>query len=100
MSRPTQNTGKFSGVSQNITIGAASAQATNAFGTTTTEIRIVATGNCWVNIGVNPTAAAAANNFYLPAGQIDYLHVNPGQKIAVIQEGAATGTFNVAEMTR
>lgn len=100
MSRHAQFTNKFSGVSQNITIGAASVQATNAFGATTCDIRIVATGNCWVNIGASPTATAGANSFYLPLGQIEYLHVNPGQKIAVIQDAASTGTFNVAELTR
>jgi hypothetical protein len=98
--RSTQSTFKFSGTSQVITVGAASAQATNAFAATTQDIRIATTGNCWVNIATNPTATAGVGSFYLPATQIEYVHVNPGQKIAVIQDGASTGTFSVSELTR
>jgi hypothetical protein len=98
--RSTQSTFKFSGTSQVITIGAASVASTNAFAATTQDIRISTTGNCWVNIATAPVASAGAGSFYLPATQIEYVHVNPGQKIAVIQEGAATGTFSVAELTR
>lgn len=100
MARHTENTGKISLVTQNITIGAASAQATNAFAANTWEIRIAASGACWVKIDVNPTAAAAAGSFYLPSGQVEYLHVNPGQKIAAIQDGASTGTLSIAECSR
>lgn len=100
MARTLDSTLRFSGVSQNVTVAASSAATANAFGANTSEIRVVSTTNCWAKIGDGtPTAAAAANNFYLPAGVVEYFHVTPGQRIAVIQDSAG-GTLNVSEMTR
>jgi hypothetical protein len=70
------------------------------WGTNTFEVRIVSTTNCHVNIGQNPTAAATDNNaFYLPAGVVEYFHVSPGQRLAVIRD-TADGVMTVSEMTR
>lgn len=94
------STFRWKGVSDVIALGAASVQSA-VFGSQTREIRVSASGNCWINIGANPTAAATDNNgIYLPANVVDYLHVNPGERLAVIQDGAATGNLCVAEMTR
>lgn len=99
MPRTLDSTLRFSGTSQNIAVAAASAAVTNPFGANTFDVRVVSTVDCWVTVGASPTASAAAGSYYLPAGLVEYLHVNPGQKIAAIRV-SADGTMSVAEMTR
>lgn len=90
---------RWSGKSDYVAVGAASAQSA-VFGTQTYEIRVVSTVNCHINIGQNPTAAAGDNSgIYLPAGLVEYFHVSPGQRLAVIQDSEG-GSLCVAEMTR
>lgn len=99
MARHSESTGKFTGIAQKVAVGAASAQATNAFDANTWEIRVCSTTACWINIGVNPTATSGTGSFYLPPNWADFFHVNPGQKIAVIQD-AAGGNLSVMELSR
>lgn len=100
MARSTQNnTLKWSGVSDYVAVSGTSAQSA-AISANCWEVRLVCTTNCHINFGANPTAAATdSNGIYLPAGVVEYFHVNPGQKVAVIQD-SASGTLCVAEMTR
>lgn len=100
MARDTRSsTLRWTGKTDYITTGAASAQSAS-FQATTEEIRVVCTAACHINIGENPTAAASDNNgMYLPANVVEYFHVTPGQKLAVIQD-SASGTLTVSEMTR
>jgi len=97
-------------ITQNITIGAASVQsaafavASQPFGgmaspfqQNTQHVRLVSTTNCWVSFGASPTAAMGSNSIYLPANTPEYFYVNPGEKVAVIQDTAA-GTLNIAEL--
>lgn len=86
----------IAGASQNVTIGAASAQST-AFGAGVFDVRVVATVACYVRVDTNPTAVTT--DTYLPAGVPEYFRVSPGQKMAVIQASAG-GTLNITEMTR
>lgn len=82
-----------------IAVTVASAQSV-AFGANTFEIRVCSSTNCHINIGTNPTAAATDNNgMYLPAGVVEYFHVAPGQKLAVIRD-SADGVMSVSEMSR
>lgn len=83
--------------SQNITVGAASAQCTNAFGANTAIVRVATDCNCRISFGTNPTATNTSP--MLPAGSVEYYAVPKGGafKLAVIQHGSATGTINVAE---
>jgi FtsP/CotA-like multicopper oxidase with cupredoxin domain len=97
--RTLDSTLRWAGTTDYITVNGTSAQSA-AISANCSEIRIVSTTNCHINNGANPTAAATDNNgFYLPAAVIEYLHVSPGQKVAVIQDSAG-GTLCVAEMTR
>jgi hypothetical protein len=97
--RTLDSTLRWSGVSDYITVNGTSAQSA-AIGAGISEIRVVSTTNCHINIGQNPTAAATDNNgVYLPASVVEYYHVTPGQKVAVIQDSAG-GTLCVASMTR
>lgn len=99
MGRTTDSTLRWSGQSDYVSVSATSAQ-TNAFSANCHDVRVVSTTNCHINIGQDPTAANTDDNgFYLPAGVVEYFHVSPGQKIAVIRD-SADGTFCLAEMTR
>jgi hypothetical protein len=82
------------GVSQNVAIGAASVQSA-AFGELTTCVRVVSTSDCFIAIGQNPTATTSS--MLLPAGAPEYLAVDAGMKVAVIQQSAA-GSLNVTEL--
>jgi len=101
---------------QNVAIGGSSAQSTtfqtgdpgytyNADGTVnqnvqnfTQHIRVVATSNCWISFGTNPTAAVGgtSGSILIPAYTPEYFWVVKGERIAVIQDSSA-GTLNVAE---
>lgn len=86
------------GASQNIAIGAASAQNGTALGAQTHALLLSATGNCHVLIGTNPTALATST--LIKSTDIPLVvKVTPGEKIAVIQDGASTGNLNVTELT-
>lgn len=98
MPRTLDSTLRWSGQSDVVTVGASSAQS-EVFNSNIFDIRVVSTTNCWINIGTNPTAAAADDNLYMPAGLVEYFHVSPGQRLAVIQDSAG-GSLIVAEMTR
>jgi hypothetical protein len=61
-------------------------------------LRISATGNCHVNIGTAPVATAT--DMLVKASDPPWVvKVAPGEKIAVIQDGASTGTLNISEQT-
>jgi len=84
---------------QALALGAASVASTNAFGAQTWAIRVVSSGNCHIDIGQAPTATATSA--YIAANQKpEYIKVNPGDKIAVIQDGSATGTLYVTELSQ
>lgn len=81
-----------------LALGAASV-ASAAFGAQTYAIRIVSSGNCHFAIGASPSASASSA--YLAGNtKAEFIGVSPGQKIAVIQDGSATGNFYVTELTR
>lgn len=83
---------------QNITIGAASV-ASAAFQANTQMIQISAVGgNCHVTVATAPTALAT--DMLIKATDVPLLiRVAGGEKIAVIQDGASTGTLNIVEVT-
>jgi hypothetical protein len=84
----------YPGTSQSVAIGAASVQST-AFNQGTSIIRLHPTVDCFVSVGANPTAVANTTVFLL-GGATEYLGVNPGDKVAVIQS-ASSGTLYVTE---
>jgi hypothetical protein len=71
------------GVSQSFTFDGTSGQgdAIDA-----TIVRIVATENCWVKFGENPTAAVG--DLYIVANVPEYFGINRGDVIAVVQDSA------------
>jgi hypothetical protein len=79
----------------NITMSGSS-QQTAAFGTGTYEVRIATnTQPAFWLLGSDPTAAATSN--VQGTNVVDYVTVNPGEKIAVLQAGTA-GTITITEL--
>lgn len=86
-------------IAQKILISAASVQsAAFAIDPTdfkgTTVIRVFPTKDCYIKMGDNPTATTS--DFFCPGGILQYFGVEPGQKIAVIQDTTA-GVLHIME---
>lgn len=85
---------------QQVAIGAASA-ASSAFGAQTYYLRLCFTGTvgqaCHYLIS-DGTPTALSTSTLLPSNWVEYVKCNPGQKIAVIQDGTTTGNLNVTEI--
>jgi hypothetical protein len=79
------------------------AASTNAFGTQTRQIRIVANSACHYAIAGTPVAVVT--DAFLPANWVEYVTVNPGEKISAIQAAtsglvtATAGSLWVTELT-
>jgi hypothetical protein len=79
----------------------------NAFGAETYQLRLSANSACHylVSEAANVVAATVSNASFLPANVIEYIVVQPGQKLSVIQAAtnglvtATSGTLNVTEMS-
>ena len=85
--------------SYNVAIGASSQQSA-AFGGQTYALRLVGTGACHYRVGKGSQTAVATDSL-LSANQFpEYIGVNPGEQIAVIQDGSSTGNLNITELTR
>lgn len=94
MSSSTDVTRTPIGVGEVVAIGAGSLQSA-VFPVNTKTVRLVATADCFVEIGGNPTAAANTST-YLPAGSVEYFSARDGWKVAVIQ-ASGSGSLYVRE---
>jgi hypothetical protein len=80
------------------------AASTNAFGTQTRQIRVVANSACHILVTQAGTAATVTDPM-LPANWVEYLTVNPGEKISAIKAATAglitatDGSLWVTELT-
>lgn len=74
---------------QQVGIGAVSAQSAAI---ASEMIALYATGDCYINIGSNPTASNT--NMFLAAGERLHVVITSGQKVAVIQ-ASAVGTLHI-----
>lgn len=73
-----------------------SSQQTAAVGSQTRQVRIATAGQPGhFLIGTDPTAAATSH--VIGAGCVDYVAINPGEKVAVLQGGTA-GVISITEM--
>ena len=88
----------ITGTGQNLTVGATN-QSSTAFGTSTFAVYVSTTGNCHLRLGTGTVTAAATDLLVKASDPPLLLKVAPGEKIAVIQDGASTGTCNVIEVT-
>lgn len=79
----------------------ASSQQSAAFGVSTFAIRLAAATSASAygvhfSIGVSPVATA--NSPYLPAGGVEYIQVNPSEKVALLQDTGALAV-TITELT-
>lgn len=82
----------YPGVSQKKAFNGTSAQST-AVGISTSIVRLVATEDCHLAFGTNPTAVADGTCMFLPADTECYIGIQPSHKIAVIQDSAGGDLF-------
>ena len=80
--------------------------STTAFGSQTRWIQICATGvvtatNDGYRFRVGEAATVTADNTatLIPLNWAQLVKVNPGQKLAVVSNGAATGSLSISELT-
>lgn len=86
------------GSGQILALGSASVMSA-PFGSQTFAVRLAATGACHVEFGVAPVATASSP--LIAANAVgEYFKVQPGEKVAVIQDGAATGNLSIVEVSR
>lgn len=86
------------GLTQAVTISGTSAATSTAFADQTRIVVLDASGGCHVHFAGTPTATTA--DFHMVANVPYAFIVDPGQKVAVIQDsGAAGGTLWVSEVT-
>jgi hypothetical protein len=83
-------------LTQSVSIAVGSAACTTAFVSNVVRIAVIGADTC-ITFAAAPTAVTT--DLLMPAGSVEYFHVDPGQKVAGIsQDGATTGTLVVAEM--
>lgn len=82
------------GTHQSAAFTSADNTITNAFGTGTEVVRVVATKGCYLTIG--NTTTAAATDVYLPADTVEYFVAAPGMKASAIRV-ATNGSLHVTE---
>ena len=85
------------GATQTVAVGASSA-ASNAINAQTTEVRVIATVDAFVEISSAPTASSSS--FILPAFTVEYFRVAGSDKVAVLRVGSVTGTARVTELSQ
>jgi len=96
-------TGRISGTTQTISVSAASAQATNAFGAQTRQVRLCGNTAFHAKVGSGSFSATTSDPFF-PANSPETITVTAGQKIAAIRAStnglvtATDGTVTVTEL--
>jgi len=91
------------GPTQTIAATNASATVTNPFGAQTYAIRVSVGLNAGVTglhirVGESPTPVAVIGDAAFPVTWVEYILVNPGQKLAAITD-AGTATVHVTELS-
>lgn len=89
------------GAGQNLTVGVASVATATAAPTGVYGVRLSlsSTGSCHVSFGAAPTAVGTDLLLKGTDPARDFA-ISPGEKVAVIQDGASTGTLNCAWLTQ
>ena len=81
------------GTSQTVAYTGTAAQS-SAFQLTTTLIRVIASTDCYLRFGSNPTATTS--DMLLLANIPEYFGVTPGEKVSAIRS-TASGTLYITE---
>ena len=83
---------------EDVAIGATSAASSGTAGPGDHAVFLAPDANCHVRIGP-ATPTAVATDTYLAGNTTATFRISDGDKVAVIQEGAATGQLNVSFLT-
>lgn len=86
-----------SGTGQSLALGSASV-ASAVIPAGIFWVRLSATGNCHVAVGQTPVATAT-DMLVKGSDPPTFVRVQPGEKVAVIQDGTATGNLNLIGVT-
>ena len=75
---------------------------TNAtpFGPTTYAIRVNTSINCYIAVGINPTAGPSSGTLVSAGSPFDVIRVSPGESIAAISQSTSAGFINIVELTQ
>lgn len=84
------------GAHQSVAYTGTAGTITNAVGSYTTAIRVVATSAAYIAIGAAPTATTA--DVYISAGIPEVFSCNPGEKVSAIQV-SGNGALHVTELS-
>jgi hypothetical protein len=68
----------------------------NGVGPQTYKVRVVCTSDAFIVIDNSPTATTSGT--FMPAGEVEYFTITPGQKVSAVQSTDA-GTLNVTEVS-
>lgn len=91
------------GTTQTVAYTGTAGVCTNGFAAQVRQIRVVSDSACCIAISGAPTATTA--DAFLPANWLEYITVNPGEKISAIRAAtdglvtATSGTLWVTELT-
>ena len=80
---------------EKVSSSATSAQSA-AFGGSIFFVRIVSDVDCFIEFGGNPTATVS--KIFVPAKDVEYFKVSPGEKVAVIL-ASGTGNLHVSQLS-
>lgn len=87
----------YFGTAQELTVTSTPAQSA-AVGDNVNVIQFFPTVDCYIKVGVNPTATAALPSVWRPGGILQHMGITPGHKISVIKTSYDTGgTFYIVE---
>jgi len=87
----------FEGTNQNLALSTTHAVTSNALSADATAIRVATNVDVYISVGSAPTATTT--DILLPAGTIDYLLVEPSDKVSG-EAVAGTGVMSVTECSR
>lgn len=87
----------FEGTNQNLSLSTTHAVTSNAMSADATHIRVATNVDCYVSVGASPTATTT--DILLPAGTIDYILVEPSDKVSG-EALSGTGVMSVTECSR
>ena len=80
---------------EKVTSSTTSAQSA-AFGGSIFFVRIVSDVDCFIEFGGNPTATVS--KIFVPAKDVEYFKVSPGEQVAVIL-ASGTGNLHVSQLS-
>lgn len=70
------------------------------FGPATLAIRVNASNNVFVEVGINPTASPTTSTLVSAGAPFEIIRVSPGESLAAIAQATSAGFINIVELTQ